>query len=429
MKQILDLFKRKRAEPPKPVRITNHQLGPRVLDPNALKVIKTLNANGYQGYLVGGCVRDALCGVKPKDFDVATDAPLDAVSKLFRRSRIVGRRFPIVHVRFGRDLIEVSTFRRSISDKVLQDDKGMILRDNAFGTLQEDAFRRDFTANALYYDPSNNEIIDFVGGVADIEAKKLRFIGETPTRLAEDPVRILRAIRFAAKLDFDIDPEILKLTKQTAGRLASIPPARLFDEFLKMFLSGYAETVWRQIHTTPLATALFPTCNPASPLVMAAMRNTDDRIRDGASITPGFLVAVLLWEDFQARNKEDTNDDDPAFSVLKEQQSTVAIPRRFGTFAREVWLIQERLLSRNVRSVERLVSHKRFRAGYDFLCLRAESDDSVQAISQWWGDFQDKDEVGRKLLVDELPRAPRKRRRSRKKSKPGTSSSSPTNAS
>ncbi len=415
MKQLFSFFKRKNVERAKPARITNHQLGPKVLDPNALKIIKTLNANGYQGYLVGGCVRDALCGVAPKDFDVATDAPLETVVKLFRRSRIVGRRFPIVHVRFGRELIEVSTFRRSMSDKVVQDDKGMILRDNAFGTLQEDAFRRDFTANALYYDASNNEIIDFVGGVADIKAKRLRFIGETPTRLAEDPVRILRAMRFAAKLSFDIDPDILALQNQTAKRLDSIPPARLFDEFLKLFLSGYAETVWQQMHQTPIANALFPTCDPASPLVMAAMRNTDDRIRSGASITPGFLVAVLLWDDFQARKNDDALVEDPAFVVLKDQQTFVAIPRRFGTFAREVWMIQERLQTRNLRSVERLLSHKRFRAGYDFLCLRAESDDALKPCAKWWHDFQHGDEVSRRALMDELPRAPRKRRRGRKK--------------
>ncbi len=193
---MLNFFRRKKTEPPAPKRIRDHKLGPGILDASALKVIEVLNTNGFQAYLVGGCVRDALCGVKPKDFDVATDAPLEAVTKLFRRSRIVGRRFPIVHVRFGRDLIEVSTFRQSISDKVVHDDRGMILRDNAFGTLHEDAFRRDFTVNALYYDPSNKEIIDFVGGVDDIKAKNIRFIGDTKTRLAEDPVRILRAIRF-----------------------------------------------------------------------------------------------------------------------------------------------------------------------------------------------------------------------------------------
>ena len=178
-----------------------------------------LNTNGFQAYLVGGCVRDALCAVKPKDFDVATDAPLETVSKLFRRSRIVGRRFPIVHVRLGRDLIEVSTFRQSISDKVVHDERGMILRDSAFGTLQEDAFRRDFTVNALYYDPSSREIIDFVGGVDDIKAKKIRFIGDTKTRLAEDPVRILRAVRFSAKLGFSISADILSSVKTTAKRL------------------------------------------------------------------------------------------------------------------------------------------------------------------------------------------------------------------
>lgn len=427
MKQLLSFFKGKKAGRTKPARIINHQLGPKVLDPNALKIIKTLNANGYQGYLVGGCVRDAMCGVKPKDFDVATDAPLETVVKLFRRSRIVGRRFPIVHVRFGRELIEVSTFRRSMSDMVVQDDKGMILRDNAFGTLQEDAFRRDFTANALYYDASNNEIIDFVGGVEDIEAKKLRFIGKSPIRLAEDPVRILRAIRFAAKLSFTIDPEILKLVPETAKRLESIPPARLFDEFLKLFLNGYAETVWQQICQTPLAKALFPTCDPTSPLVMAAMRNTDDRICKGAPITPGFLVAVLLWDDFQARRQDETVEDDPALAVLKDQQSLVAIPRRFGAFAREVWMIQERLLSRNLRSVERLLTHKRFRAGYDFLYLRAESDESLMDCAQWWSDFQDADESRRTILMDQLPRAPRKRRRSRKKRKTGEGSATAAN--
>ena len=414
---MLNFFRRnKKTQPPTPKRIQDHGIGPKVRDASALKVIETLNAHGYQGYLVGGCVRDALCGVKPKDFDVATDAPLEAVSKLFRRSRIVGRRFPIVHVRFGRDLIEVSTFRQSISDKVVHDERGMILRDNAFGTLQEDAFRRDFTTNALYYDPTTNEIIDFVGGVKDIKAKKLRFIGDTKTRLAEDPVRVLRAMRFSAKLGFEIAPDILAQASSTAKRMEAIPPARLFDEFLKLFLNGYAETVWRAMRKTPLATALFPCCDPHSALVLAAMRNTDERIRGGSSVTPGFLVAVLLWEDFKARSTStDVEDDDPAFATLKNQQSYVAVPRRFGTFAREVWLIQERLHKRNVRSIDRLVTHKRFRAGYDFLCLQAESDEQVRPLAQWWTAFQEADEIERRTLIDQLPKAPRKRRRSKGK--------------
>ena len=416
---MLNFFRRTKKQAPKPNRINEHSLRTQMTDANALNVIKVLNANGFQAYLVGGCVRDALCGVKPKDFDVATDAPLEAVSKLFRRSRIVGRRFPIVHVRFGRDLIEVSTFRQSISDKVVHDDRGMILRDNAFGTLHEDAFRRDFTTNALYYDPSNDEIIDFVDGIKDIKQKRLRFIGNTRTRLAEDPVRMLRAMRFSAKLGFAIDPEILRYAKESANSLEAVSPARLFDEFIKLFLNGYAEVVWRQLRETPLANALFPCCDPNSPLVLAAMRNTDERILGGASVTPGFLVAVLLWDDFCARSHDQaTLEDDPAFATLKHQQSHIAVPRRFGTFAREVWLIQERLHRRNPRSLDRLASHKRFRAGYDFLCLQAESDELMVPIADWWTEFQSADESGRQALIAQLPKAPRKRRRNRSRRKP-----------
>ena len=416
---MLNFFRRTKKQAPKPNRINEHSLRTQLTDANALNVIKVLNANGFQAYLVGGCVRDALCGVKPKDFDVATDAPLEAVSKLFRRSRIVGRRFPIVHVRFGRDLIEVSTFRQSISDKVVHDDRGMILRDNAFGTLHEDAFRRDFTTNALYYDPSNDEIIDFVDGIKDIKQKRLRFIGNTRTRLAEDPVRMLRAMRFSAKLGFAIDPEILRHAKESANSLEAVSPARLFDEFIKLFLNGYAEVVWRQLRETPVAKALFPCCDPNSPLVLAAMRNTDERILGGASVTPGFLVAVLLWDDFCARSHDQaTLEDDPAFATLKHQQSHIAVPRRFGTFAREVWLIQERLHKRNPRSLDRLASHKRFRAGYDFLCLQAESDELMVPIADWWTEFQSADESGRQALIAQLPKAPRKRRRNRSRRKP-----------
>lgn len=416
---MLNFFRRTKKQAPKPNRISEHSLRTQLTDANALNVIKVLNANGFQAYLVGGCVRDALCGVKPKDFDVATDAPLEAVSKLFRRSRIVGRRFPIVHVRFGRDLIEVSTFRQSISDKVVHDDRGMILRDNAFGTLHEDAFRRDFTTNALYYDPSNDEIIDFVDGIKDIKQKRLRFIGNTRTRLAEDPVRMLRAMRFSAKLGFAIDPEILRYAKESANSLEAVSPARLFDEFIKLFLNGYAEVVWRQLRETPVANALFPCCDPNSPLVLAAMRNTDERILGGASVTPGFLVAVLLWDDFCARSHDQaTLEDDPAFATLKHQQSHIAVPRRFGTFAREVWLIQERLHKRNPRSLNRLASHKRFRAGYDFLCLQAESDELMVPIADWWTEFQSADASERQALVAQLPKAPRKRRHKRNRRKP-----------
>jgi poly(A) polymerase len=381
-------------------------------------VISELNANEFQAFLVGGCVRDALCGESPKDFDVATNAPLEKISKIFKRARIVGRRFPIVHVRYGRDLIEVSTFRQSISDNVVQDNQGMILRDRAFGTMQEDAFRRDFTVNALYYDPNTNEIIDYVGGLEDLKHKRLRFIGDTKVRLAEDPVRALRAIRFGHKLGFEINKEIVALLDDTAERLGAVPPARLFDEFLKLFLSGYGEKIWQKMRETKLARALFPTCNPASELISAAMRNTDERIKNGASITPGFLIAVLLWDDFCARKNEwVVGEEDPAQVALQEQQSFVAIPRRFGSFAREVWMMQARLIAINPKSIKRVCDHKRFRAGYDFLCLRAESEPSLNECATWWTAFQAANSDKQQAMIQDLPREVKKRRRKKRVNK------------
>jgi poly(A) polymerase len=386
------------------------------LDEDALDVIQQLNANGYTALLVGGCIRDALCGMQPKDFDVATDAPLDEVKRIFRRSRIVGRRFPIAHVRYGRNLIEVSTFRQSVSDNIEHDDQGMILRDQAFGTLQEDAFRRDFSINALYFDPNSREIIDYVGGLDDLAAGRVNLIGDPAVRLAEDPVRILRAVRFANKLDFNLDPQIVELIEDSAHRLSAIPPARLFDEFLKLFLTGYGEGIWNQIRHTGIARALFPTCNPDSSLVLAAMRNTDSRIKSGLSVTPGFLVAVLLWEDFNARFQEKTlNDDDPAFATLRNQQQTIAIPRRFGTFAKETWMTQDRLIKRNPRTIARLIQHKRFRAGFDFLCLRAETEVDLAESAEWWSTFQEQDEPVQQQMIAELPKPQRKRRRRNKR--------------
>ena len=390
------------------------------LDKDALDVIHQLNAHGYTALLVGGCIRDVLCGLTPKDFDVATDAPLDEIKRIFRRSRIIGRRFPIAHVRYGRNLIEVSTFRQSVSDNIEHDAQGMILRDEAFGTLQEDAFRRDFSVNALYFDPNSQEIIDYVDGLEDLANQRIRLIGEPAVRLAEDPVRILRAVRFANKLNFTLDDDIVELIEDSAVRLQAIPPARLFDEFLKLFLSGNGEGIWQQIRYTGIARALFPTCNPHSDLVVAAMRNTDERIKSGLSVTPGFLIAVLLWEDFAARAAETvTGGDDPAFATLRNQQHTIAVPRRFGTFAKETWIIQERLIKRNPRTIQRLVQHKRFRAGFDFLCLRAESDSTLSECAGWWSRFQEQDEAGQHDMIEELPKPQRKRRRRNKRRSTG----------
>ena len=408
-----------------PARISNHNIGADSLDPNALDVIRQLNEAGFDAFLVGGCVRDALCGVVPKDFDVATNAKPDEVKALFRRARLVGRRFPIAHVRYGREIIEVSTFRQSQMDHddIETDDQGLIVRDHAFGDMADDAFRRDFTVNALYFDVNSNEIIDYVGGFEDVHAKRLQFIGKPAERLAEDPVRLLRALRFAAKLGFKVDPDILELQEDTAERLEAIPTARLFDEFLKLFLSGYGAEVWLQLRESPLARSLFPSCNPDSELVLAAMRNTDERIAQDQPVTPGFLVAVILWDDFCARVAEHNPENKPgpmydlAMDTFAVQQQHISMPRRFTMFAREVWMLQNRLESRQPRNVTRTLGHKRFRAAFDFLVLRGRTDKRLAEIGQWWEKIQTVDTDQQQQMINQLPSGGkrRKRRRNRKR--------------
>ena len=258
-------------------------------------------------------------------------------------------------MRYGRELIEVSTFRRAVADE--EDERahsaaGMILRDNVYGTLEEDAFRRDFTINALYYDPQTEEILDYVGGLEDLESGRLRFIGDAATRVREDPVRALRAIRFQAKLDCDLDPEISGCLDEAASALAAVPPARLFDEVQKILMSGQAEQAWKFLVATPLRAALFPGCDPQDPLVPRAMRNTDDRIREDKPVTPGFLLAVLMWADYRARVSDLLTEMKPAEArghaatdCLTEQQQIMAVPRRFSQFIREVWQLQDRLIN------------------------------------------------------------------------------------
>jgi poly(A) polymerase len=418
---------------------TEHGLNAERVSPNAVDVTAKLQEAGYAGLIVGGCVRDLLLGHTPKDFDVATNATPEEVRDLFRRSRLVGRRFRIAHVRYGRELIEVSTFRRAVADE--KDERshsaaGMILRDNVYGTLAEDAFRRDFTINALYYDPQTEEILDYVGGLEDLESGHLRFIGDALTRVREDPVRALRAIRFQAKLDCDLDPEISECLAEAADALAEVPPARLFDEIQKILMSGQAEQAWSALVTTPLRAALFPGCDPDDPLVPRAMRNTDDRIRADKPVTPGFLLAVLLWADYRARASDLAEELKPADArmhaatdCLAEQQQIIAVPRRFSQFIRDVWQLQDRLIARQPRTIARLAGHARFRAAYDFLLLRAEAGDgSVQSeeeardiseAADWWTRYQEVGESEQNAMVDERrSSAPKKKRRRRRRRKP-----------
>ncbi len=416
-----------------PVRIDDHNIDSDDLDQNALTVVDTLTEAGFDAYLVGGCVRDLLCGTKPKDFDVATNATPEQVRELFRRSRLIGRRFPIAHVRFGRDIIEVSTFRQAQHDDIETDEHGLIVRDQAFGDLADDAFRRDFSINALYYDVNSHTIIDYVGGIDDLQHKRLRFIGDPAGRLAEDPVRFLRAIRFAAKLGFRIDDSIVALVDDVADRIEAIPSARLFDEFLKLFLSGYAEQAWLHLRDTPLVYSLFPSCDPDSSLVTDAMRNTDERVAAEQPVTPGFLVAVILWADFESRCEQHNPDNKPgmmydiATDTLAVQQQHIAVPRRYSTFAREVWQLQPRLVNRQPRNIRRILGHKRFRAAFDFLRLRGAADPQLATCAQWWEEIQELDSTQQQGMIDALPRNTKRKRRRRSKSR-GNRQPSPLDA-
>lgn len=405
------------------------------VDPNALDVTQRLSEAGYQALLVGGCVRDLLLGLTPKDFDVATSATPEEVHQLFRRSRLVGRRFRIAHVRYGRNLIEVSTFRRAHpteQDERHHSEEGLILRDNAYGTLEEDAFRRDFTINALYYDPETAEVLDFVGGLEDLNNADLKFIGDAPVRLREDPVRVLRAVRFQAKLNFILDPAITRQFEDAAGRLSAIPAARMFDEVSKLLMSGCAARAWSLIAPTPLRKALFPSTPADEEIVHLAMANTDARIAQDKPVTPGFLLAVLMWPEYTALSNELIETKKPAEArtlaaaqTLAQQQQIIAIPRRFSQFVRDVWGLQGRLEARYARYVERVAQHPRFRAAYDFLLLRAETGEQsesgqpLQEIADWWTTYQAESEDVRQEMVSARRPSPPKKRRRRRSSRRG----------
>ncbi|MBX3706904.1 MAG: polynucleotide adenylyltransferase PcnB [Pseudomonadales bacterium] len=412
-----------------------HGLRHEEVDSNALDVVEQLRAHGYEAYLVGGCVRDLLLGLDPKDFDVATNATPEEVKDLFRRARLIGRRFRIVHVRYGRHIIEVSTFRKAhVADEDEDErhhaDSGLILRDNVWGTLEDDATRRDFTINALYYDPLREEILDFVGGLDDLEHRRLRFIGDTRVRLREDPVRILRAVRFHAKLGFELDPGIVAAIPECAEHLAAIPPARLFDEVCKLFTCGRSAEIWSYMAPTPLRHALFPCAPPDDPLALRAMSNTDARIAADKPVTPGFILAVLLWRDFQARTAALGEHHRPAEAraiaaadTLAEEQEIITIPRRFSQFVREVWALQGRLEHIRPKTAAALLEQPRFRAAYDFLVLRGETGEPVAEAADWWTAFQEQDQAGREDMIRTLGKAPaapakRKRRRRRRAGAP-----------
>lgn len=398
----------------------------------ALKVLYRLKDSGFHACLVGGGVRDLLLGREPKDFDVATDATPEQVREVFRNSRLIGRRFRIVHVRFGREIIEVATFRAGQTEDPGErlTENGMLLHDNVYGTIEEDALRRDFTVNALYYDIRDFSVIDYAGGMQDLEAGLLRLMGDPETRYREDPVRMLRAARFAAKLGFGIEPSTRAPISELGGLLAEVPPARLFEEVLKLFLSGHAVASFEKLRQYGLFDVLFPETEEAlatqeeefpHTLVLKGLENTDARVAEGKPVTPAFLFAVLLWEPVRLRwlalQGEDLSPyaalQAAAGDILERQVARVAIPRRFSTPMREIWALQSRFQHTKGKRPKRLAAHPRFRAAYDFLLLRAESGEADSRLAQWWTDFQAGEE--QPASTEETPaRRPRRRRRRRK---------------
>ncbi|OYW15386.1 MAG: poly(A) polymerase [Hydrogenophilales bacterium 12-64-6] len=407
------------------------------LDDCALKTCETLAQAGYKGYLVGGAVRDLLLNMTPKDFDVATDATPEEVRRLFRRSRIIGRRFQIVHVMCGRETIEVTTFRSNGQKEAEEDDErptdehGRLLSDNVFGSMADDAARRDFTINALYYDPAREEVHDYFGGVADCKKRVLRMIGDPDTRYREDPVRMLRAARFAAKLDFHIDPDTRKPVAALAPLLANIPRARIFDEALKLLLSGHALRGVHQLRAEGLHHGMLPLLDTilddptGERFINAALKSTDERIQSDRPSSPAFLFGTLLWPQVLLRWRalEAAGEKpQPALflamdEVLDTQRSQLAIPRRYDGMMKEIWALQPRFEQRGGQRPYRLLEHPRFRAAYDFLLLRAESGEVAAELGEWWTRFQevDEDERASMLLADNAP----KPRRKRKRKKPG----------
>jgi poly(A) polymerase len=423
---------------------SDHSISRKHISPQAVKVLYGLKDAGFDAYLVGGCVRDLLLGHKPKDFDVATDASPEQVHKIFKRSRLIGRRFKLVHVGFGRHAIEVATFRAPpVADKYI-DEQGRITRDNEFGTLEQDAWRRDFSINALYYNIRDFSIVDYTGGMADLEAGVIRMIGDVETRYREDPVRMLRALRFKAKLGLNLDAETERWIPELADLLQDIPSARLFDESLKLFLGAYGRAVYTELQQYDLLKQLLPQTaqilatgadDTAERLITAALTNTDTRIAEDKPVTPAFIFAALLWPVVKVRWADFQQKGVPAFPALNKASSAVfikqgeriSIPKRFSFMSRDIWTLQIRLNQRQGKRALQALAHPKFRAGYDFLLLRNEAgeDASLAELADWWTRFQIASELEQTQMVKEVPRhegTANKRPRRRRRRKPASRS-------
>lgn len=422
---------------PETIPFKRHGIQAESLSRGARQVCQTLQAKGYQAYVVGGAVRDLLLGVKPKDFDVATDADPEEVHKLFRRSRLIGRRFKIVHVMFGEETVEVSTFRAGTGGEA--DEHGRVLRDNVFGNREQDAARRDFTCNAMYFDPADLTVFDYHRGYKDVQAKTVRIIGDARLRYREDPVRMLRAVRFAAKLGFHIHAQTSAPIRELAPLLENVPAARMFDEMQKLLLSGHAVACLKRLRSEGLHHGVLPMLDVileqpmGERFVMLALAQTDERVREERPVSPAFLFASLLWHEVLASwNGAKTRGERPIpalhdamDNVLALQTDKLAIPRRFTAMMKEIWILQPRFEQRSGRRPHALLAQERFRAAYDFLELRAQSGEVPSELAEWWTEFQDVTPERREDMLQPQSDGDRPKRKRRRK--PGSGATTQAN--
>jgi len=430
-KFIRRVFRLGSASEPRIVPKASHGIGREAISHGSRKVCETLQERGFAAYVVGGAVRDLLLGLRPKDFDVATDASPEDVHKIFRRSRLIGRRFKLAHVLFGEETVEVSTFRARTASET--DEHGRVLRDNIYGTLEDDAIRRDFTINALYYDPSAETIHDYHNGMRDLQRKSVRIVGDARARYREDPIRMLRAVRFAAKAGFGIDERTRKPIREMAHLLENVPPSRVYEEMQKLLLSGHAAEALRRLRSEGLHHGLLPLLDVifeqpmGERFVQLALKETDDRVRSGKGVSPAFLFAALLWHEVLAAWKKAEAaglKPIPALfkamdTVLDIQTDKLAIPRRFTAVMKEIWALQPRFEQRSGRRPFALIVHERFRAGYDFLVLRSASGEAPAELAQWWEKFQRVGEAERAAMLLAPQPGERKRRRRRRRGRKG----------
>jgi poly(A) polymerase len=437
---------------PTVVPLKEHGISREMISYGARKVCEVLASRDFEAYVVGGAVRDLMLGIQPKDFDVATNATPEEVHRLIRRSRLIGRRFKLVHAVFNDEIVEVSTFRAvnvqandaegsGVPADLAVDVHGRLTRDNVYGNREQDAARRDFTINALYYDPATETVLDYHHGVRDLKKRTLRVIGDPRVRFREDPVRMLRAVRLGAKLDFRIDPRTRAPIREMGDLMSNVPPARLFDEMLKLLMSGHASACLHRLRVEGLHHGLLPLLDViieqplGAKFMNLALEQTDRRIREDKPVSPAFLFAALLWHEVLAAWKMREGKRMgriPALyaamdEVLDIQTDKLAIPRRLTTTMKEIWSLQPRFENRSGKRPFALLEHPRLRAGYDFLALRADSGEAPREIVEWWRRFMEGTPEERADLLLPAPKGEQKRRRRRRgKRKPAVAGPPPT---